>query len=110
MFVEILTLPCRIALAGCISSWEELETDDLSKERDEQHVRSQDGVSDPSLDIGFLLELLASGQEQRFCLCLQYAEVSHYFMMYPQVLKVVVPCVCHTDLTSAYRSLKGSVV
>lgn len=73
-------------------------------------LRPQDGVSDPSLDIWFLLELLASGQEQRFCLCLQCAEVSHYFMMHAQVFKVVVPCMCHTDLASAYGSLKGSVV
>lgn len=36
---------------GCMH--EELETDGLSKERDEQHAQTQAGVSNPSLEIRF---------------------------------------------------------
>lgn len=48
-------------------------------------LRPQDGVSDPSLDMWFWLELVASGQGLRFCLSLQCAEVSHYSTMQPQL-------------------------
>lgn len=106
VFVEMLTLPCR--MAGCTGSWEELETDGLSKERDQQCAQTLGWDSDPNLDIQFWLELLSSGWELRFCLYLQCAEVSHYFMMQHNYLfKAIVPYLCHTDLISAYGSLNG---
>lgn len=106
-----LRLPCWIALTACTGSWEELETDGPSKERDEQcaqtsgwDFRPQFGhmglVGAACIRIRTEILFIFAG-----CWFLIILWCSHNYLF-----KAVVPCMCHTDLTSAYGSLKGSMV